>query len=99
MVDETSHTYQLQSEKALPHTETEGNVTVDKKVVIYCDSDSKSINETDNGAKLIRKYTVPMKLDRVYKDELERLLVLIKERRRAKRWFCSFWLVEIRDAG
>lgn len=69
LVDETSHTYQLQSEKALPHTETEGNVTVDKKVVIYCDSDSRSINETDNGAKLIRKYTAPMKLYRVYKDD------------------------------
>lgn len=68
-VDETTGTYRLKSSEPLAQTRTDGNVTVEPKVIIYCNSDARTVQETDRTGKLICQFTYPGKLYRVYKSD------------------------------
>lgn len=68
-VDETAGTYQLKAHETLPQTRTAGNVTVEPEVIIYCNSDARTVQETDRSGKLIRQFTYPYPIYRVYKSD------------------------------
>lgn len=68
-VDETAGTYQLKTSETLPQTHKAGNVTVEPEVIIYCNSDAKLVQETDRSGKLIRQFTYPYSIYRVYKSD------------------------------
>lgn len=68
-VDETAGTYQLKSSEALPQTCSSGNVTIEPEVIIYCNSDARAVQETDRSGKLIRQFTYPYPIYRVYKSD------------------------------
>lgn len=68
-VDETAGTYQLKSSEPLPQTRSWGNVAVEPEVIIYCNSDAKVVQETDRSGKLIRQFTYPYPIYRVYKSD------------------------------
>lgn len=68
-VDETAGTYQLKSSESLPQTRSSGNVTVEPEVIIYCNSDAGVVQENDRSGKLIRQFTYPYPIYRVYKSD------------------------------
>lgn len=68
-VDETAGTYQLKASETLAQTKSNGNVTVEDDVIIYCNSDARLVQETDRNGKLIRQFTYTCPLYRVYKSD------------------------------
>lgn len=68
-VDETAGTYRLKSSKALAKVSADGNVIVEDDVIIFCNSDAHLVQETDAGGKLIRQFTHPDRVYRVYKSD------------------------------
>lgn len=69
LVDENEGTYGLQSMEALAQTKSNGNVSVEEDVIIYCNSDARVVQETDRDGKLIRGFTYPYPLYRAYKSD------------------------------
>lgn len=68
-VDETAGTYQLKSSKELAKVAADGNVIVEDDVIIFCNSDSHLLQETDTEGKLIRQFTCPDRVYRAYKSD------------------------------
>lgn len=69
LVDETAGTYILDDSRKLDKNTCNGNVTVTGKVIVYCDSDSRRIVETDDSGKLIRQFQTNRNIYRVYKND------------------------------
>lgn len=69
LVDEGAGTYQLNTSKAFSYTAGDGNIIYGDKVIIYCNSSEKTIQEMDRKGKLIRQYTASVLPYRVYKTD------------------------------
>lgn len=69
LVDEATNTYQLHQSETLPKTAGNGNVLLEKDVIIYCNSGARIIRETDRKGKLIREFRIPLSVYRAYKTD------------------------------